>query len=125
MLSNKRCHPDNFVGLLCYKCKRTDVGGSARHLASHLQFCNGPSKLSYQRKKKKLVHLDDNFTTSHPNGMSQFPFNINNRSLVGNTNEVCFSNFDNDFESDNHKSAPPKSAQSPSKSYTPKRQPHL
>lgn len=33
--------------------------------------------------------------------MSQFPFNMAHRSIVGHTNEVCFSNFDNDFESGN------------------------
>ncbi len=101
MSSNKRCHPDHFVGLLCYKCKRTDFGGSARRLASHVRYCNGLPKQSYQKNKKKLLHSDDNFTTSHPNGMSQSPFNMNNRSIVGNMNEVCFSNFDNDFESGN------------------------
>ncbi len=38
---------------------------------------------------------------SHPNGMSQFPFNMVHRNIVGNMNEVCFSNSDNDFESGN------------------------
>ncbi len=106
MLSNKRSHPENFVGQLCYKCKRTDFGGSARQLASHLQFCNGPSKPLYQhnsrsRKKKKVVHLDGNLTTSHPNGMTQFPFLMNNQHLVGYKNEVCFSNQDNHFKAGN------------------------
>jgi hypothetical protein len=29
MFSNKQCHPNKFVGLLCYKCNRTDFGASA------------------------------------------------------------------------------------------------
>ena len=102
MSSNKRSHPDHFVGLLCYKCKRTDFGGSARRLSSHVRYCNGPPQpLYYQKKKKKIIHPNDTFTTSHHNGMSQFPFNMAHRSIVGHTNEVCFSNFDNDFESGN------------------------
>ena len=101
MSSNKLVDPNNFVGLLCYKCKRTDFGGSARRLASHLAFCNGPSNKSHQRKKKKVVHLEDNFTTTHTNGMAQFPFNMKNRSVAGKTNEVCFSNVDDDFVSGN------------------------
>ena len=102
MSSNKRSHPDHFVGLLCYKCKRTDFGGSARRLSSHVRYCNGPPQpLYYQKKKKKIIHPNDTFTTSHHNGMSQFPFNMAHRNIVGHTNEVCFSNFDNDFESGN------------------------
>jgi hypothetical protein len=30
--------------------------------------------------------------------MSQFPFNMVHRNIVGDMNEVCFSNFDEDFE---------------------------
>jgi len=91
MSSNKRSHPDHFVGLLCYKCKRTDFGGSARRLSSHVRYCNGPPQQSYyQKKKKKILHSDDSFTTCHHNGMSQFPFNMAHRNIVGNTNEVCF-----------------------------------
>jgi hypothetical protein len=94
MSSNKRSHPDHFVGLLCYKCKRTDFGGSARRLSSHVRYCNGPPQQSYcQKKKKKILHSDDSFTTSHPNGMSQFPFNMVHRNLAGDMNEVG-----NDFE---------------------------
>ncbi len=37
MLSNKTFLPDYFVGLLCFKCKRTDFGGSARRLSSHVR----------------------------------------------------------------------------------------
>jgi hypothetical protein len=50
-----------------------------------------------------VVHLDldDNFTTSHPNRMSQFPFLMNNQRLVGYKNELCFSNQDNHFEAGN------------------------
>ena len=33
--------------------------------------------------------------------MSQFPFNMAHRNIVGDTNEVCFSNFDEHFELDN------------------------
>ena len=102
MSSNKRSHPDHFVGLLCYKCKRTDFGGSARHLSSHVRYCNGPPQQSYyQKKKKKILHSDNSFTTCHPNGMSQFPFNMAHRNIVGDTNEVCFSNFDEHLELDN------------------------
>ena len=32
------------------------------------------------------------FSNTHSNGMSQFPFLVNNRSLVDHENEVCFSN---------------------------------
>jgi hypothetical protein len=99
MSSNKQSHPDHFVGLLCYKCKRTDFGGIARRLSSHVRYCNGPPQQShYQKKKKKILHSDDSFTTSHPNGMSQFPFNMVHRNIVEDMNEVCFSNFDDDFE---------------------------
>jgi hypothetical protein len=102
MSSNKRSHPDHFIGLLCYKGKRTDFGGSARRLSSHVRYCNGPPQQSYyQKKKKKILHSDDSFTTTHPNGMSQFPFNMVHRNIAGNMNEVCFSNSDNDFESGN------------------------
>ena len=91
MSSNKRSHPDHFVGLLCYKCKRTDFGGSARRLSSHVRYCNGPpQQLYYQKKKKKILHSDDSFTTCHHNGMSQFPFNMAHRNIVGDMNEVCF-----------------------------------
>jgi hypothetical protein len=30
--------------------------------------------------------------------MSQFPFNMVHRNIVEDMNEVCFSNFDDDFE---------------------------
>ena len=53
MSSNKRSHPDHFVGLLCYKCKRTDFGGSARRLSSHVRYCNGPPQQSYYQKKRR------------------------------------------------------------------------
>jgi hypothetical protein len=33
--------------------------------------------------------------------MTQFPFNMVYRNIVGNMNEVCFSNSYEDFESDN------------------------
>ncbi len=45
--------------------------------------------------------MDDNFTTSHPIRMSQFPFLLYNQHLVGYENEVCFSNQDNHFEAGN------------------------
>ena len=67
-----------------------------------MRYCNGPSQQSYHpKKKKKIVHCDDSFTTSHPNGMTQFPFNMVYRNIVGDMNEVCFSSSYEDFESDN------------------------
>jgi hypothetical protein len=47
---------------------------------------------------KKILHCDESFTTSHPNGMAQLPFNMVYRNIVGNMNEVCFSNSYKDFE---------------------------
>ncbi len=97
MSSNQRSLPDHFVGLLCFKCKRPDFGESARCLSPHVQYCNGPSQQLY----KKILHCDENFTTSHPNGMAQFPFNMVHRNIIGNMNEVCSSNSDDDIELDN------------------------
>jgi hypothetical protein len=95
IMSKKQSHPEKFVGLFCYKCPRTDFGGSAQQLASHRQFCNSPKNSLYQdnsrlRKKKKMVQADANFTITHSNSMSQFPFLMNNRSLVGNEKANAF-----------------------------------
>jgi hypothetical protein len=48
-----------------------------------------------------VVQLDYNVTNTHSNGMSQFPFLMNNQSLVGHKNAVCFSNQDNNFQAGN------------------------
>ena len=97
--TTNQCHPEDLVGLFCFKCLRRDFGGSARRLSAHRQHCNGPKNPYHQdssrsRKKRKVLHHSDiiNFSTTHSNGMSQFPFLAKNRSLVGHENDVCFSN---------------------------------
>ena len=93
-----QCHPEDRVGLFCFKCLRSDFGGSVRRLSSHRQHCNGPKNShhhdsSRSRKKRKVVHQTNvEFSTTHSNGMSQFPFLAKNRSLVDHQNEVCFTN---------------------------------
>ena len=90
-----QCHPEDRVGLFCFKCLRSDFGGSARRLSSHRQHCNGTKHhdSSRSRKKRKVAHQTNlDFSTTHSNGMSQFPFLAKNRSLVDHQNEVCFTN---------------------------------
>ena len=93
-----QCHPEDRVGLFCFKCLRSDFGGSVRRLSSHRQHCNGPKNShhhdsSRSRKKRKVVHQTNvEFSTTHSNGMSQFPFLAKNRSLVDHQKEVCFTN---------------------------------
>ena len=104
--TTNQCHPEDLVGLFCFKCQRSDFGGSARRLSSHRQHCNGPKNPHHQdssrsRKKRKVLHRSDvNFSTIHSNGMSQFPFLAKNRSLVGHENKVCFFNSNNPSEYD-------------------------
>jgi hypothetical protein len=45
-----------------------------------------------------MVQADVNFTTTHSKGMSQFPFLMNNQSLVGNKKAICFFNQDDNYE---------------------------
>jgi hypothetical protein len=102
-MSKKQSHPENIVGIFYYKCLRTDFGGIAQQLASHCQFCNGRKNSSYKensrsRKKKKTVQADANFTITHSNGMSQFPFLMKNQSLVDKKKAICFSNQDDNYE---------------------------
>ena len=90
-----QCHPEDRVGLFCFKCLRSDFGGSAKRLSSHRQHCNGTKHhdSSRSRKKRKVAHQTNlDFSTTHSNGMSQFPFLTKNRSLVDHQDEVCFTN---------------------------------
>jgi hypothetical protein len=45
-----------------------------------------------------MVQADANFTITHSNGMSQFPFLMNNHSIVGDKKAICFSNQDNNIK---------------------------
>jgi hypothetical protein len=45
-----------------------------------------------------MVQPDINNTIAHSNGVSQFPFLMNNQSLVGNKTAICFSNQDDNYE---------------------------